>query len=163
MKKVYPLNDLKKIIQAEKSKGKKVIFANGVFDILHVGHIRYLKGARELGDILVVAVNSDASVKSYKGDDRPHTPEAERLEILASLDMIDYLVLFSDPDVGRLLLELEPHVQAKGTDYTEETVPEKDIVASYGGKVAIVGDPKDHSSTEMIQKVRNKSQDHANP
>jgi len=156
MNKVLELEKLKEIVQAEKAEGKKIIFANGVFDILHVGHIRYLKGARALGDILVVAVNSDSSVKSYKGDDRPHTPEKERLEILSSLDMIDHILLFSDPDVGKLLLELKPHVQAKGTDYTEETVPEKDIVASYGGKVAIVGDPKDHSSTEMIGKVKSK-------
>lgn len=156
MDKVFELGKLKEIVESEKAHGKRVIFANGVFDILHVGHIRYLKGAKALGDILVVAVNSDSSVKSYKGDDRPHTPEQERLEILSSLDMIDYIVLFSDPDVENLLLELKPHVQAKGTDYTEETVPEKDIVASYGGKVAIVGDPKDHSSTEMIDKVRSK-------
>ncbi|MDH3974501.1 MAG: adenylyltransferase/cytidyltransferase family protein [Deltaproteobacteria bacterium] len=156
MDKVFELGELKKIVEAKKGEGNRVIFANGVFDILHVGHIRYLKGARELGDILVVAVNSDSSVKSYKGDDRPHTPEQERLEILSSLHMVDYIVLFSEPDVANLLLELKPHVQAKGTDYTEETVPEKDIVASYGGKVAIVGDAKDHSSTEMIEKVRSK-------
>jgi len=156
MNKVVELENLKKIVDSEKAEGKKVIFANGVFDILHVGHIRYLNGAKALGNVLVVAVNSDSSVKSYKGDDRPHTPEEERLEILSSLDMIDHIVLFSDPDVGKLLLELKPHVQAKGTDYTEDTVPEKDIVASYGGKVAIVGDPKDHSSTEMIDKVRSK-------
>ena len=154
MDKLVDLEELKTIVAREKSAGRKVVFANGVFDILHVGHIRYLKGAKELGDILVVAVNSDSSVKAYKGEDRPHTPERERLEILSSLDMIDYMVLFSEPDVKRLLLELRPDIQAKGTDYTEDSVPERDVVASYGGRVAIVGDPKDHSSTEMIGKVR---------
>ena len=154
MDKLFELEELKVLIEKEKSLGRKVIFANGVFDLLHVGHIRYLKGAKALGDILLVAVNSDSSVKSYKGEDRPHTPESERLEILSALDMIDYIVLFSEPNVERLLLELKPDVQVKGTDYTEDTVPERDVVASYGGKVAIVGDPKDHSSTELIDKVR---------
>ena len=154
MKKLFELEELKVQIEKEKGLGRKIIFANGVFDLLHVGHIRYLKGAKALGDILVVAVNSDSSVKSYKGEDRPHTPEDERIEILSALDMIDYMVLFSEPNVERLLLELKPHVQAKGTDYTEDTVPERETVASYGGSVAIVGDPKDHSSTELIDKVR---------
>ncbi len=154
MDKLFELEELKVLIEKEKGLGRKVIFANGVFDLLHVGHIRYLKGAKALGDILLVAVNSDSSVKSYKGEDRPHTPEGERIEILSALDMIDYIVLFSEPNVERLLLELKPDVQVKGTDYTEDTVPERDVVASYGGKVAIVGDPKDHSSTELIDKVR---------
>ena len=154
MDKVFELEELKAQIEKEKGLGRKVIFANGVFDLLHVGHIRYLKGAKALGDILVVAVNSDSSVKSYKGEDRPHTPEVERLEILSALDMIDYIILFSEPNVERLLLKLKPDVQAKGTDYTEDTVPERAVVASYGGRVAIVGDPKDHSSTELIAKVR---------
>ncbi|MDT8317983.1 MAG: adenylyltransferase/cytidyltransferase family protein [bacterium] len=154
MNKLFQLEELKIQIENEKRLGRKVIFANGVFDLLHVGHVRYLKGAKALGDILVVAVNSDSSVKSYKGEDRPHTPEDERIEILSALDMVDYIVLFSEPNVERLLLELKPHVQAKGTDYTEDTVPERETVASYGGSVAIVGDPKDHSSTELIDKVR---------
>jgi rfaE bifunctional protein nucleotidyltransferase chain/domain len=154
MNKVLDLKRLKEIIDSERGRGKKIVFANGAFDILHVGHVRYLIGAKSLGDLLVVAVNSDASVRSYKGEDRPHTPEGERIEILSSLEMIDYLILFSDPDVKKLLLALKPDIHAKGTDYTEATVPEKDVVASYGGTVAIVGDPKDHSSTEAIKKIR---------
>ncbi len=153
--KVISLEKLKIIVASEKAEGKKVIFANGVFDLLHVGHIRYLKGSKELGDVLIVAVNSDSSVRSFKGSDRPHTPEDERLEILSSLNMVDYIILFSEPDVKHLLLELKPDVQVKGTDYTEETVPERDVVLSYGGSVAIAGDPKNHSSTEMIGKVKN--------
>ncbi|MDR4503512.1 MAG: adenylyltransferase/cytidyltransferase family protein [Candidatus Scalindua sp.] len=127
--------------------GKKVIFANGCFDILHVGHIRYLQEAKTLGDVLVVAVNSDASMRAIKGEGHPYIPEDERLEILAALRCIDYLTLFSEKTVDSLLLQLKPDVQAKGTDYTKETVPERETVISYGGEIAITGDKKTHSSS----------------
>ncbi|MEE9257730.1 MAG: adenylyltransferase/cytidyltransferase family protein [bacterium] len=114
-----------------------------------MGHVRYLRGARSLGDVLIVAVNSDASARRLKGEGRPHTPLEERLEILSALEAVNYLTVFDEDDVSRLLLALKPHVQAKGTDYTIDTVPERETVRSYGGEVAICGDPKDHSSTEI--------------
>ena len=145
--------ELRRIVEAEKEAGRTVVFANGCFDLLHVGHVRYLRGARALGDVLVVALNDDASTRAYKGAGRPYTPEAERAEIVSALEGVDYVTLFGEPDVRRLLLLLKPHIHAKGTDYTEETVPERDVVASYGGRTAIVGDPKDHSSTEMLERL----------
>jgi rfaE bifunctional protein nucleotidyltransferase chain/domain len=151
--KLKELDQLKSIVSELKRDNKKVIFANGVFDIIHVGHIRYLKEAKSFGDALVVAVNSDVSTKKIKGDSRPYTDEGERVEILSELSCVDYIILFDDPDVKRLLTELQPDVQAKGTDYTEETVPERDIVLSYGGEVMIAGDPKDHSSSEIISRI----------
>ncbi|MFN2453754.1 MAG: adenylyltransferase/cytidyltransferase family protein [Pyrinomonadaceae bacterium] len=131
----------------------RVVLANGCFDVLHVGHIRYLEGARLLGDILIVGINSDAQVRALKGEGRPFVPERERAEIIAAVRAVDYVTIFSEPTVEELLRALRPDVHAKGTDYTEETVPERDVVRSYGGRVAIVGDPKDHSSTEMVKKV----------
>jgi rfaE bifunctional protein nucleotidyltransferase chain/domain len=133
--------------------GARVVFANGCFDILHVGHVRYLEAARALGDLLVVAVNSDAQVRALKGEGRPLVPERERAEVVASLRAVDLVTIFHEPTVEQLLLSVRPDIHAKGTDYTEETVPERDIVRSYGGRVCIVGDPKDHSSTEMVRKV----------
>lgn len=130
-----------------------VVLANGVFDLFHVGHVRYLEAAAREGDVLVVAVNSDASTRAYKGPDRPRVPEDERAEIVASLACVDHVVVFDDPDVVAILQSLRPDVHAKGTDYTTETVPERHIVASYGGRVAICGDPKDHSTTEMITRL----------
>jgi rfaE bifunctional protein nucleotidyltransferase chain/domain len=147
--KVFSLEELAEAVEQDKKDGKRVIFANGCFDLLHAGHIRYLRGARSLGDVLIVAVNSDVSARRLKGEGRPYTSQSERLEILSALDMIDYLVMFEEDDVSRLLLTLKPHVQAKGTDYTTETVPERETVKSYGGEVAICGDPKDHSSTDI--------------
>jgi len=146
--------ELKRIIEEERKKGKKVVFGNGCFDILHVGHIRYLKGAKELGDILVVGLNDDTSVLTLGKRDGVITPLDERAEIVASIDCVDFVTSFSEPTVERLLLELKPDIHAKGTDYTPETVPERKIVRSYGGEVAIVGDPKDHSTTAIIERLK---------
>ncbi len=151
--KLKNLDELSNIVDAEKRNGKTIVFANGVFDILHVGHIRYLREARALGDILVVAANSDDSTRRLKGPARPHTVEAERIEILAELQCVSYVLVFNDDNVNNLISTLKPHIHAKGTDYTEESVPERDMVLAYGGRVAITGDAKTHSSTEMIQKV----------
>ncbi len=138
---------LQSTIEGLKKSGKRIIFANGCFDILHVGHIRYLQEAKRLGDVLVVAVNDDASMKNIKGQGHPYMPEDERLEILAALRCVDYLTLFTEKTVDSLLLQLKPDVQAKGTDYTKETVPERETVLSYGGEIAITGDKKTHSSS----------------
>lgn len=132
---------------------KRVVLANGCFDLLHVGHIRYLEAARALGDILVVGINSDMQVARLKGIGRPVIPERERAEIIAALRFVDVVTIFTEPTVTELLLALRPDVHAKGTDYTEDTVPEREIVLSYGGKVAIVGDAKEHSTTEMIKRL----------
>ena len=140
-------------VTAEKAKGSRIVLANGCFDILHAGHIRYLKGARELGDVLVVAINADAQVAKLKGEGRPILPDSERAELVASLEAVDWVTIFDEPTVTELLLLLTPDVHAKGTDYAEETVPERDVVRSYGGRVAIVGDPKDHSTSEILEKV----------
>lgn len=134
--------------------GEPIILANGCFDLLHVGHIRYLRGAKELGGRLVVAVNADDSVRRLKGEGRPLMPAEERAEILAALADVDAVVVFEEPDVRALIRELRPEVQAKGTDYTRETVPEGDEVRSYGGRVEIVGDPKDHSTTSFLPQVK---------
>jgi len=144
---------LARIIEGHKRAGKRIVFANGCFDVLHVGHIRYLYGAKQEGDVLVVAVNSDASIAALAKRNPPVMPERERIEILASLEMIDYLTLFDEPTVDPLLLKLRPHVHAKGTDYTMENVPERETVLSYGGEIAIVGDEKTHSSTAIIEKI----------
>jgi len=137
------------VIESLKKNGKRIIFTNGCFDIIHVGHIRYLNDAKELGDILIVAVNDDRSMKINKGESHPLMPEDERMEILAALRCVDYITLFSEKTVDNLLLKLKPHVHAKGTDYTAETVPERETVLSYGGEIAITGDPKNHSSSEI--------------
>jgi rfaE bifunctional protein nucleotidyltransferase chain/domain len=133
--------------------GARVVFANGCFDLLHVGHVRYLEAAKGLGDLLVVGVNSDEQVRRLKGEGRPFVPERERAEVIASLRAVDYVTVFHEPTVTELLLALRPDIHAKGTDYTEDSVPERDVVRSFGGRVQIVGDPKDHSSTEMLGKV----------
>ncbi|HEX8473912.1 MAG TPA: adenylyltransferase/cytidyltransferase family protein [Pyrinomonadaceae bacterium] len=133
--------------------GARIVFANGCFDILHVGHVRYLEAARALGDLLVVGINSDEQVRALKGEGRPLVPEKERAEVVAGLRAVDLVTIFPEPTVEALLLAIHPEIHAKGTDYTAETVPERDVVRSYGGRVQIVGDPKDHSSTEMVRKV----------
>ena len=137
----------------EKAGGARIVLANGCFDILHAGHVRYLEGARALGDVLVVGINSDEQVARLKGAGRPVLPERERAELVASLQAVDLVTIFPEPTVTELLLAIKPDVHAKGTDYTEETVPERDVVRSYGGRVAIVGDPKDHSTSEILKKV----------
>lgn len=149
------LDELKRIIDAEKAAGKRVVFGNGCFDIVHVGHVRYLKGAKDLGDVLIVAVNDDSSVTGLGKRKEVVTPANERAEIISALDCVDYVVLFGEPTVENLLRTLKPHIHAKGTDYTEDNVPERDIVVSYGGRVAIVGDPKDHSTRDIIKTIKN--------
>lgn len=134
--------------------GARVVLANGCFDILHVGHVRYLEGARALGDLLVVGVNSDEQVRALKGKGRPLVPERERAELLAALRVVDYVTIFPEPNVEALLRAVRPDIHAKGTDYTEETVPERDVVLSLGGRVAIVGDPKNHSTTVMLEALQ---------
>src|SRR5258705_2899412 len=138
--------------------GARIVLANGCFDVLHVGHIRYLQGARALGEILVVGINSDEQVAAQKGAGRPIIPASERAEIVASLEGVAYVSIFDEPTVTELLLALKPDIHAKGTDYTEETVPERDVVRSYGGRVAIVGDPKDHSTSEMLARLAGTSE-----
>jgi len=152
---VRDLDELKGIVEKEKKAGKKVVFGNGCFDIVHVGHVRYLKGAKDLGDILIVAVNDDSSVTGLGKRKEVVTPAAERAEIISAIDCVDYVVLFGESTVENLLSTLKPHIHAKGTDYTEGSVPERDIVLSYGGKVAIVGDPKDHSTRDIIRTIKN--------
>ena len=136
-----------------RTAGKIIVLANGCFDVLHAGHVRYLEGARALGDVLVVGINSDAEVRKLKGTGRPILPERERAEIVASLEAVSLVTIFEEPTVSELLMAIKPDIHAKGTDYTEETVPERDVVRSYGGRVRIVGDPKNHSTSEMLKKV----------
>jgi len=148
------IETLQKIIEEEKGRGKRIIFGNGCFDLLHVGHVRYLRGAKALGDLLIVAVNDDSSVTGLGKRKQVVTAANERAEIIAALDCVDYVILFSDPTVENLLRALRPDIHAKGTDYTEQSVPEGDIVRSYGGRVAIVGDPKDHSTRDLIKTIK---------
>ncbi len=146
--------ELVPIMAAARRSGRVIVFANGCFDLLHVGHVRYLEAARKLGDLLVVALNSDASMRTLKGAGRPVMSERDRAEIVAALAAVDYVTIFSEPDVRSLLLTLRPHIQAKGTDYTEATVPEREVVLGYGGQVRIAGDPKDHSTRDLITRIR---------
>lgn len=134
--------------------GRPIILANGCFDLFHVGHIRYLEGAKALGGFMVVAINSDRQVRGLKGDGRPFMPDSERAEIVAALRAVDLVHIFDEPTVEEVIVAIRPDIHAKGTDYTADTVPEREIVARYGGRVAIVGDPKDHSSTELIAGVK---------
>jgi rfaE bifunctional protein nucleotidyltransferase chain/domain len=148
--KIKNLAELKLLIAEARAEKRRVVFGNGCFDLIHVGHIRYLEGAKAVGDLLVVGINSDASVRALKGQGRPLQPQNERAEMIASLECVDYVIIFDSPTVAELLLALQPDTHAKGTDYTSESVPERDIVRSYGGHVAIVGDPKDHSCRDLI-------------
>jgi D-glycero-beta-D-manno-heptose 1-phosphate adenylyltransferase len=154
--KIKSLQELRAILAAHRSSGRKIVFANGCFDLLHAGHIRYLESAKALGDILIVGINGDACVTALKGEGRPLQPEADRAEILASMACVDYVLLFDAPTVDGILKELKPDVHAKGTDYTQENVPERETVLAYGGQVAIVGDPKDHSTRDLIQTILSK-------
>ncbi|MFE8600092.1 adenylyltransferase/cytidyltransferase family protein [Archangium violaceum] len=137
-----------------RAEGKTVALANGVFDLIHVGHVRYLEGAKELADCLVVAVNSDASTRAYKGPGRPHIPEGERAEMVAALTCTDRVMVFDEPNVRNIIRALKPDVHVKGTDYTPDTIPEGDEVRAYGGRVAVAGDPKNHSTTELAQRLQ---------
>lgn len=151
--KIIPNHEqLCKIIHDQRQKGKTIVMCNGCFDLLHVGHVRYLEAAKLEGDVLVVALNSDESFMTYKKK-KPVNHLDERMELIAALQVVDYVTFFDEPKVDGLLLMIRPDVQAKGTDYTEQNVPERDIVISYGGRVAITGDPKDHSTSEIIKKI----------
>jgi rfaE bifunctional protein nucleotidyltransferase chain/domain len=154
MNKVLGRAELAERIAADRAAGHTVAFANGCFDLLHVGHIRYLAAAAAEADRLIVAVNDDDSVKRLKGEGRPILSAADRAELVAALRVVDYVVIFQEPTVGPLLELLRPDVHCKGTDYTVDTVPERDIVKAYGGRVAIVGDPKDHSTRDLLARVR---------
>ena len=150
---VLSRNELIERVNAARESGSRIVLANGCFDVLHVGHVRYLAGAKELGDVLVVGINSDEQVALQKGEGRPVLPAIERAEIVAALEPVTYVTIFNEPTVEELLLALKPDVHAKGTDYTTDTVPERDVVRSYGGRVAIVGDPKDHSTSAIIARL----------
>jgi len=153
--KIVSREQLRRRVSEWRKVGEKVILTNGCFDLLHVGHIRYLHAAKELGGKVVVALNSDASVRELKGHGRPLMNEQERAEILAALTDVDAVVIFPEPDVRAIIHEIHPDVQAKGTDYTADSVPEHDEVTAHGGRVAIVGDPKDHSTTGFLKQMRN--------
>ena len=141
-------------VAQDRARGLKISFANGGFDLVHVGHVRYLEAARREANRLVVAINSDQSVRGLKGPSRPVLPEADRAELVAALRAVDYVVIFSEPTVAPLLELVRPDVHCKGTDYTVDTVPERDTVSAYGGRIAIVGDPKDHSTTDVLSRLR---------
>ena len=149
--KILSREGLKQRVAVWRQAGETITLANGCFDLLHVGHVRYLHAARQLGGRLIVAINSDDSVRALKGEGRPLMPAAERAEILSALADVDAVVIFPEPDVRALIREVRPDVHAKGTDYTADTVPERDVVAQCGGRVEIVGDAKDHSATEIIR------------
>jgi len=146
-------DELARRVEADRAAGRTIAFANGCFDLLHVGHVRYLQSAAEEADRLIVAINDDESVRRLKGEGRPILGAAHRAELVAALAGVDYVVIFHEPTVGPLLEQLMPNVHCKGTDYTADTVPERDIVRSYGGRIAIVGDPKDHSTRDLLARM----------
>jgi rfaE bifunctional protein nucleotidyltransferase chain/domain len=152
---ILDLDDLASRVSEDRRRGLSLAFANGCFDLLHVGHVRYLRAAAEQADRLIVAVNGDESVRTLKGAGRPILPAADRAELVAALRGVDYVVTFEDQNVTKLLERLRPDVHCKGTDYTTDTVPEREIVRGYGGRVAIVGDPKDHSTRDLLSRIRN--------
>jgi len=152
--KVVSLEEAARIVAEARARGRTLALANGCFDVLHVGHVRYLAGARAEADMLVVGINDDASVRRLKGEGRPVMPEQDRAVVVAALRSVDQVVVFQDDGVTRLLLTLKPDVHCKGTDYTPETVPERDVVRSYGGRIAIVGDRKDHDTRRLLERLR---------
>lgn len=151
--KLKSISEMAEIAERLRGEGQRLVLANGCFDIIHVGHIRYLEGARAAGDRLLVALNSDISVKSVKGEGRPLMPAQDRAEIVASFGCVDYVVVFDEPTVDETIARIRPAVHAKGTDYTPDTVPERETVRSYGGEVAIVGDPKRHATRDIIDTI----------
>lgn len=156
MGRVVTLDELETALAEHRRRGESIVFANGHFDLLHVGHLRYLTGARRQGDLLVVAVNDDASVERLKGPGRPVVPAGERAELLAGLVPVDYVVVFGGDSPAPLIERLRPDVHCKGTDYgSPEKVPEYDVVRSYGGETRLVGDPKDHATRDLLARVRN--------
>ena len=154
---IVSLEELKLLAQSARENGKSIVLTNGAFDLLHVGHVRYLQGAAEHGDCVVSAVNSDSSVREAKGPSRPMIPEAERAEMVAALAAVDWVVIFSDKTVEPIIEAIRPDVHAKGTDYTAESVPEAALVKKLGGRVEIVGDPKDHSTTQLYEQLKEKT------
>jgi rfaE bifunctional protein nucleotidyltransferase chain/domain len=154
--KIVARDELVQRISADRAAGRTIAFANGCFDLLHVGHVRYLESAAREADVLVVAINDDASVRKLKGEGRPILSAQDRAELVAALRCVDYVVIFPEPTVGSLLTTLQPDVHCKGTDYTVESVPERDIVRGYGGRIAIVGDPKDHSTRDLLARIAGK-------
>jgi rfaE bifunctional protein nucleotidyltransferase chain/domain len=152
-RKILSRDELVRRIEEARAAGRTVAFANGCFDLLHVGHIRYLESAAEEADVLVVAINDDDSVRTLKGEGRPILSAGDRAELVAALRCVDYVIIFPEPNVGPLLTALRPDVHCKGTDYTVESVPERDIVAGYGGRTAIVGDSKDHSTRDLLSRI----------
>jgi rfaE bifunctional protein nucleotidyltransferase chain/domain len=151
--KLKTLEQLKKIVALERKRGRSIVLANGGFDLVHAGHVRYLEAAKKLGDILIVALNSDSSVRKLKGKGRPILPERERADILSAFACVDYVTIFGESNVERVLLALKPDVHAKGSDYTRRTVPERRTVLAYGGKIAIAGGPKIRSTSEVIPRI----------
>jgi rfaE bifunctional protein nucleotidyltransferase chain/domain len=150
---VLTRSELSDFVAQKRVAGSRIILANGCFDLIHAGHVRYLAGAKDIGGILIVGINSDDQVRELKGSNRPYISEEERAEIIASMRVVDAVTIFDEPTVEELILAIKPDVHAKGTDYTVDTVPERGIVRRYGGRVAIVGDPKDHSSSDLARKV----------
>jgi rfaE bifunctional protein nucleotidyltransferase chain/domain len=155
--KIKTLAELKDISARLRASGRKVVFANGCFDLIHVGHVRYLQNAKSLGDVLILGINSDQGVAALKGAGRPLQTQSERAEILASFECVDYVLMFDALTVDGILKELRPDIHVKGTDYTEDSVPERATVRAYGGQVAIAGDPKDHSTRDLIQTILSKA------
>src|ERR1700720_3666560 len=149
--KIVGRGQVRKRVEQWRRAGESIVLANGNFDLLHVGHVRYLHGAKALGGRLVVAINSDESVRALKGEGRPIMPAEERAEIVAAMADVDAVIIFPEPDVRAIIREIGPDIQAKGTDYTADSVPERDTIAEYGGRIEIVGDPKDHSTSEIIR------------
>ena len=151
--KAIPRDEVAALGERLRREGRRIAFANGCFDLIHVGHVRYLKGARETADVLVVGVNSDQSVRALKGAGRPLLAAAARSELVAALESVDYVVVFDEPTVAEILEELRPDIHCKGTDYTQETVPEREVMRRLGGAVRIVGDPKDHSTRDILAEI----------
>ena len=159
MSKILDLPALKQIIDREKANGKRIVFTNGCFDVLHVGHVRYLKESRASGDILIVGLNSDSSVRKLKGDGRPVLDQKDRAKLLSALQCVDYVIIFEDDTVDRLLIELKPHLHCKGGDYTPETVPEKETVKHYGGATSITGGQKVQSTRWLFEDIKRRYSD----
>lgn len=156
---IVPREGVRALGERLRRQGRRIAFANGCFDILHVGHVRYLEEARGCGDVLVVGVNSDAAVAALKGEGRPILPAEGRAELVGALESVDYVVIFDGLTAAEILLDLLPDVHCKGTDYSEDTVPEREVVKSFGGTVRIVGDPKNHSTRELLAEISRRAQD----
>ncbi len=150
---VIPRGEVRALGERLRREGRRIAFANGCFDLLHVGHVRYLEGAKRCGDVLVVGVNSDSAVSALKGQGRPIIPAEGRAELVAALESVDYVIIFDGLTAAEVLLDLRPHVHCKGTDYSRESVPERDVVKGFGGEVQIVGDPKNHSTRELLAEI----------